>query len=387
MKFNRIMAIAIMAILLIVFATSAEKRAAGTPLRIEGALKSKEIAAPGTPANGYGYWYFTTAGLATAVNDSGVSTTLGTTDSIWGHGAIITTDISPILADEDVLLDDGSTLGWGAANPGAIDVWLTRISDGILSITGTAAAAGLRYLEAAANGTNYTAWDAPANLAGNVTTHMFGTGLSAGDTVVATATNQMGAVAKSTVPGVAFRNTGASNLGAWGPVDVLLYTAVAASPAHLGTTAAETALTPAAVEGTATIPVAAFLAGENFDYNAALTVLSDADGDETLTINLYFGAQLVGTSGAIAADGNTKWYIDGHVKLKTIGAASTAVYEAMFANGVVVPAISCVAITAGDNFDLTSTKAFTIKADWGGTTDAADSVVLEDLTLHANNVD
>ena len=385
MKFNRIMAIAIMAILLIVFAPSAEKRAAGTPLRIEGALKSKEIAAPGTPANGYGYWYFTTAGLATAVNDSGVSTTLGTTDSIWGHGAIITTDISPLVADEDMLLCDGSTIGWGAANPGAIDVWLTRISDGILSITGTAAAAGLRYLEAAANGTNYTAWDAPANLAGDVTTHMFATALVAGDLLYASAANQPAGLAKSTVPGVAIRNTGGSNVPAYGPVQVLLYSEIAPAVAPLaGTDSNETALTPATVEGSGTLAVAGQLAGACYTFDATIVMGGDADSDEAIVITGYSGTQLLFTTASIAVDGAVTIFVHGNLKIRTVGAGGTGIVSGIWTDSLGATKAFSTAIT---NYNTTATHAFVIKGNWAGTTDAADTASLEDVNISLNNVD
>ena len=54
MKITRILMIAALAFGLMLM-MSAEARVKGTPARFEGALKTKEIAAPGTCANGYGY--------------------------------------------------------------------------------------------------------------------------------------------------------------------------------------------------------------------------------------------------------------------------------------------------------------------------------------------
>jgi hypothetical protein len=112
-------------------------------------------------------------------------------------------------------------------------------------------------------------------------------------------------------------------------------------------------------------------------------ILGDADGDETLTINVYFGSQLVGTSGALAIDGNTSCVVSGRVKIEAAGASVAGDYGATFINGAVAAA-SGARFTA---FDTTATHAFTIKGDWGGTTDAQDSVILYDLNLSVNSVD
>jgi len=419
---------------------SAEKRVLGTPIRIEGGIKMKELATGTTPPTGYGYIYFDTDGIAYSVNPAGTTVALGTTDTVWGTGAI-TTNITPVDADDDILLADGGVLSWGDANPGTVETTLSDISAGILMLDGGSAYSGvLRFQEDNSNGTNYIGIAPPQTVAADYTLILPATApadkavfyTSATSTMASDATNfswddttntnvlslgagtgggtlallegsgggtnsvsitspaALASSIKYTMPDalpttagtyMAVSTTGALSQA---PAQQLLYASYAPAPTHNGTTAAETALTPASVEGTATIPVARLLAGACFSWDAQLTIASDADGDETLTINVYFGSQLVGTSGAIATDGASSWFCSGKVKIKAVGAGGTGVYNSMFANGVVIPTTSGAAFTA---FDTTATQAFTIKADFGGTTDANDTVILNDVNLSYNNVD
>jgi len=418
---------------------SAEKRVLGTPIRIEGGIKMKELATGVTPPTGYGYIYFDTDGIAYSVNPAGTTVALGTTDTVWGTGAV-TTNITPVDADDDILLADGGVLSWGDANPGTVETTLSDISAGILMLDGGSAYSGvLRFQEDNSNGTNYIgiappqtvaadytlilpatapadkavfytsatstmasdatnlSWDDTTNT--NVLTLGAGTGggtlaLLEGsgggtNTVSVTSPATLAASIEYTMPDalptVAGTYMAVSTTGALSqvPAAQMLYASYAAAPSHAGTTAGETELVPASVEGTATIPIARLLAGAEFTWDAMLVIASDADGDETLTINVYCGTQLVGTSGAIATDGASSWVCSGHVKIKTVGATGTGVYGAMFANGVVIPTTSGAVFT---NFDCTATQAFSVKAVWGGTTDANDTVLLNDVNLSYNNV-
>jgi hypothetical protein len=442
MRFTRLITCAVIATFLTMCyigdAFAAESRVRGTPARFEGALKIKEMTAPGTPPTGFTYVYIKTDGIIYTKNDSGVETALGTTDSIWGTTG---TNESLLVADNDILLHDGSTLGWGDANPGTLETYLADISAGIIALSGGAAhEAEFRILEDESNGTNYVGISVPASLVADYTLLMFATApanqaipyFSAASTLASDevnfawddasnantltlgagtaagtiellegsggGTNTVGLTAPATLAGDIeftmpsilpttagkYLAVGTTGVMLATPAERMIYAALAPAPTHDGTTAAETALTPASVEGSATIPVADLLAGATFHYNAQVTMAGDADGDEAITFNVYFGTQLVGTSGAIAVDGASTFYISGIVKIKTVGAGGTGVYNALFANGVVIPTTSGAAFTA---FDTTATKAFSIKADFSGTTDAADTCILNDLNLSVNNTD
>lgn len=178
--------------------------------------------------------------------------------------------------------------------------------------------------------------------------------------------------------------TGAASLAATTVFNQLLYSVREASAAHDGATAAETAVAPAAADGSATIAVAQLKAGAAFDWQAFVVATGDADGDETLTVNVYFGAQLVGTTGAIAVDGPIEFLVTGDVRVRTAGAGGTGIYQCVAYNGASTVAMDGATFSS---FDTTATKAFTIKLDWGGTTDAADSATVEDATLYVANFD
>jgi len=439
MKITRILMIAALAFGLMLM-MSAEARVKGTPARFEGALKTKEIAAPGTCANGYGYIYFNTSGVACSKNDAGTVATLGTTDTLWGTG-VVTTNIVTAVSDQDILLCDGGILAWGDANPGTVETILSDISAGVLMIDGGAAYSGeLLFQEDTSNGTNYIGIAPPQSVAAdyvlilpptapadksifytsatstmatdatnfawddssNANRLVLGAGTGAGtitllegsgggtDKLSITAPATLAADIEYTFPNALpttagnFLAVGTTGTIAQQPAEVLLYSQLTPATTLDGTTAAATTLTPATSEGTATVPIALELVGGKLDWDASLTVGSDADGDETLTLIFYLGAQAIGTSGAIATDGASTWRCTGSVKIKSAGSGGTGTYQAMFANGVVIPVTSGAVFTS---FDCTATHAFTVTADWSGTTDAQDTVILNDLNLSYNNVD
>lgn len=422
---------------------SAESRVRGTPARFEGALKLKELASYTTPATGYGYIYFDTDGNAYSINDGGTTVALGTTDSIWGHGSVITTNVEFANADDDLLLCDGSTIQWGDANPGTVETTIADISAGIITLSGGAAhEAVFRLLEDSTNGTNYIGLTVPASVAADydlllpatapADTAIFYT--SATSTMATDATNfawtdtangnklTLGAgtaagtlellegsgggtngasiTAPATLAGSIeftlpnalpttngnFVTCTTAGVLSTLPAQRLTFGGMAPSPTHDGTTAAETALVLAADEGTLTVPVVDLQDGACFTFNAGLSVAGDADGDETLTIKVKFGGHLIASSGAIADDGATVININGTFKLIDTAATATGVSNGLIVNGTTVVPF-CELLEVGDAIDTTSPVAFSITADWGGTTDAADTVILQDFNIFVNNVD
>lgn len=442
MRIMRTIALVTLGVMLMLI-MSAEKRVFGTPARFDGALKLKELASYTTPASGFGYIYMDTDGSAYSINDAGTATALGTTDNIWGHGAVITTNVQFDTADDDLLLCDGSTIGWGDGNPGTIETTLSDISAGILSLGGGAAYSGVfRFLEDSSNGSNYIGISPPQSVAADYDLVLPATApadeavfyTSATSTMASDATNfswvdttngnvlKLGAgtaagtltllegsgggtngasiTAPATLAGSIeftlpsalpttngnFLTCNTSGVLSSLPAQRMTFGALTPAPTHDGTTGAETALVPATDEGTLTIPVVDLQAGACFTFNAALNVAGDADGDETLTLNIYFGSKKIGTSGAIADDGATVVRIEGTFKLITTAATATGVASGTIINGTTVVPF-CVLLEVGDSVDTTAAVDFAIKADWGGTTDANDTVILQDFNLFVNNVD
>lgn len=171
------------------------------------------------------------------------------------------------------------------------------------------------------------------------------------------------------------------------PAQKLIYSGLSASAAHAGTTGAATTVMPGTDEGSAEtdIGAAALQAGAALPFTVFVTATGDADGDETLTVNVLFGSQVVGTSGAIAIDGATEIFLDGNVKIRTAGGAGTGVYyTTSHSNGTVANTVDGAAFTA---FDTTTAQAFIVQLDWGGTTDAADTANVQDANLWVVNVD
>jgi len=151
-----------------VLATSSRAIVRGTPARFKGTLEVKEQASqPASPATGYGNIWFDTAGIPHSTTDGGVDQELGTTDTLWGAA---TTNISPLSADDDLALDDGSWLQWGDANPGTLTSVIKQVTPGVLSLGGFAAAAGgWQLVEDSSNGTNYVFITAGESIGGNYT--------------------------------------------------------------------------------------------------------------------------------------------------------------------------------------------------------------------------
>lgn len=161
----------------------------------------------------------------------------------------------------------------------------------------------------------------------------------------------------------------------------VLYAATTVSASLAGTTTDETTTMPAAAEGSATIGTAYLSAGSVFTFDALAVVLSDLDGGEKCGVNVYFGTQLVGTSGQVTlSDATTAIPVRGTVKIKTSSGTGTGVYSGF--GGKSATSFGA----AFGTFDCTTTKAFTIKLDFDGS-DAGDSATVEDANVTWNNVD
>lgn len=178
----------------------------------------------------------------------------------------------------------------------------------------------------------------------------------------------------------------ASSMSGIGTYSKTLYSSLTASTAHTGATTAETTKMPATAEGTAATSIgsANLTAGAEFDYNVWVDATGDADGDETLTVNVYFGSQLVGTTGAIPIDGATDLILTGRVKIEAAGASVAGEYWSVNNS---YPGVATSAAATFTAFDTTATQAFAVKLDWGGTTDAADTAAVEQVGLEVRNYD
>lgn len=352
----------------------------GEPLFVQGGgwWGGQEIADPGTPPSGEWWFYVDSTSHAVVMESNGtenviagLSAPIGVTEGGTGLATIADTGI-PFADAADSLAVDATNFSFADAT-------------NTFALGGGATDGGeIRLKEDSDNGTNYFGFQAPASLASSFVVTPWDAALVAGDLMVADGANDLGVLAKSTRTGVAVRNTGASNVPGYGPVQTVLLQLITPPLAHTGLTGAETTLTPIADEGSPTIAAADFLAGACFPFTAALVVAGDADGDETLTLNLYLDAHLLGTSGAIADDGATTVFINGSVKVLAVGAGGTATASGLIVNGTTVVPFSN---DFSGNFDTTDPKDFLLKADWGGTTDADDSVVLSDQYLAINNFD
>ncbi len=169
------------------------------------------------------------------------------------------------------------------------------------------------------------------------------------------------------------------------PATVILYSALTASATHTGSTAAETTVMPATDEGTGDSSTAAWLlTGAVLKWECDVLIAGDADGDETITVNIYLGSQLIGTSTAIADDGADEIHLEGTVKIRAGGATGTGFYTAS-----TVHSAGWVAHDQAEigSTDFTAANAFAIKLDFGGTTDAADTAIVKNANLSANNFD
>lgn len=333
--------------------------------RFRGKLKVKEQSAPATPPSGWGYIYIDTSGAIKYINDAGTTYTLSGDGAEFGSNS---TNILLVDADDDIKLDDGTTLAWtdGNGSAGTNDLILARAAAAVLSLGGLAVGeANMRFLEDSDNGANYVAVKVPASVSSNAT-------------FVLDVVNYTGLTA---LPARTLFET-VSSAGARGtaPAAKLLYAGLAESAAHLGSTAAETSIMPATGEGSVTVAIADLLGGAVFEYNVLALATPTAAGDETLTVNVYLGAQLVGTSGAIAIDNaNTPIVLRGVVNLEAAGASIAGNY---LVTGT--PTATGAAFTA---FDTTATKAFDVKLDWGGTTDGSDTSTVQIATISLVNVD
>lgn len=198
-------------------------------------------------------------------------------------------------------------------------------------------------------------------------------------------------LAASTVDNYVLTFDTATGLPFWaapslGPTGSVLYSSLTESAAHTGATAAETVVMPASAEGTAATDIGAanMLAGAVLEYQVYVDATGDADGDETLTVNVYFGTQIVGTSGAIAIDGATDMVITGTVNLEAAGASVAGNY---FSINNSYPGVATTTAAPFTAFNTTTAKAFAVKLDWGGTTDAADTAKVQMAELSVNNFD
>lgn len=206
-----------------------------------------------------------------------------------------------------------------------------------------------------------------------------------GDMLYASATDTLAKLAKSTRPGVAIRNTGTSNNPAYGPIRQLVYSATAASNSHTGVTAAETTVMPTADEGTGDTDLSPWLlTGAVLDWTVDVPLTGDADGNETLTVNVYIGSQLVGTSGAINDDGTDELHLEGRIKIRAGGATGTGFYSYQVSHNTAFLSMDEASISSTD---FTATTPFVVKLDWGGTTDAADTATVQDANIEATNWD
>lgn len=161
----------------------------------------------------------------------------------------------------------------------------------------------------------------------------------------------------------------------------VLYAATAASAPLVGTTTTETTTMPATDEGTAETDIGAahLSVGSVLTFDVLLIADSDLDGGEKAGVNVYFGSQLVGTSGQVTLSASpTAIPVRGTVKIKTSGGSGTGVYGGY--GGASAVGFGA-AFTA---FDTTAAQAFTIKVDLDGT-DEGDSAVVADANLTWNN--
>lgn len=348
-------------------AFAAEARVRGTPARFEGALKIKEMTAPGTPASGFVYVYMKSDGLIYIKDDAGTETSLTAAGGQWGSSG---TDITLADNDDDLLLDDGTTISFTDGNPGTADVILARAAAGILSLSGAATLPGtIRILEDTDNGAHYVEFKAAASLAGNVS-YTLPTVAHIGRTANPART--------------LFATLSSAGQESTAPSEVVLYQSLTASAAHTGSTAAETSVMPATDEGTGDTDLAAWLlTGASLPWHAFVRFTGDADGDETLTVNVYAGATLIGTSGAVAVDGGGEICLDGLLTISAGGATGTGDFSCKSFTA------AAVAMDGADigSTDFTAVTPFDIKLDWGGTTDAADSATVQVARITANNVD
>lgn len=181
-----------------------------------------------------------------------------------------------------------------------------------------------------------------------------------------------------------FEGTGAAPVA--GGVLSPLYSALSASAAHTGASAAETTVMPATDEGTAETDFKAWLtAGAYLPWNVSVLATGNAGGTETLTVNVYFGTVLVGTSGAVDIDGATVISMDGGVRIRGVGtpADATGYYRYRSFAGA-VPTQSSAAIP---DIDISVTTPFVVKLDWGGANlDAPDTATVEDASLFRGDI-
>ena len=339
----------------------------GEPLFLQGGgfWGGQEIADPGTPPSGEWWFYVDSTSHAVVMESNGTENVIAGLSApvgVTSGGTGLST-----VADTGILFAS-------AADTFAVDAtnfkWIDTANGQYVQIGAGTSPGEIRLLEGSGGGTNYTAVKAAASQGTVVTTlpTVTWTGLTANPS----ARNLFESVSSAGAHSVL-------------PAQVLLYESLTASTAHTGATAAETTKMPATAEGTADTDIGtAMTAGAHFTYQVWVDATGDADGDETLTVNIYFGAQLVGTSGAIAVDGATDIVVNGWVNLEAAGASIAGNYISL--NGS-YPGVATTTAARFTAFDTTATQAFAVKLDWGGTTDAADTATTSMASLTVNNVD
>lgn len=352
-------------------ALASEALVRGTPARFQGGMKIKAMNATaltnlGTPPAGFIYVYVKESdGLLYMKDSEGTETLLGADGADFGVSG---TDIIPAGTDYDLLLDDGSTLQWGDANPGTADITISRVSDGVLKMSGAAVAAKLRLLEAVANGTAYVGLAAPADVTTSYTI-----------TAAAAAPSQ-------TLP-LLMDSTGQLSYGKpqW---EVL---AAHVTPSSVAGNAGATAFTFGG-DGSATIAANKLSVGAVLHIVVDGTITTDGGESETCQLTLKIGSKTIYTSAANSystASTAVPWHFDVWLTELTAGASGTARATGVFSTDPGA-AGSSVTETIGaslTSFDTTATELVAVTCTWANGDATPDVATMTSMVITYGNYD